>query len=110
MYLTPLCSRYPLHRRLAAKGIEPSRVNTGYTTSDAVSMGKTLLQQVMEASFETLEARLAAYNKHKAEYQLLGREFRFAGGNSKALASQYTYRIDPADNSRRRENTHHAGR
>jgi hypothetical protein len=73
-------------------------------------MGKTLLQQVMEASIETLEEKLAAYKRHKAEYQLLGREFRFAKGNSKELASQYTFRIDPADNQRRRENTHHTGR
>eukprot|EP01083_Nonionella_stella_P174428 604628_1 len=64
----------------------------------------------MEANIETLEERLAEYRKHKAECQLLGREFRFAKGNSKALASQYTYRIDPSDNARRRENTHHTGR
>jgi hypothetical protein len=73
-------------------------------------MGKTLLQDLMEAGIETMQAKLEAYNKHKAECQLLGREFKFAKGNSKALPSQYTFRKDPADNSRRRENTHHAGR
>ena len=96
--------------RLAEKGIQPSQINAGYKTSDAVSMGKTLLQQVMAASIETLEDKLAAYNRHKAEYQLLGREFRFAKGNSKALPSQYNFRIDPSDNQRRRENVHHTGR
>uniref|UniRef100_A0A7S1FMF2 C2H2-type domain-containing protein n=1 Tax=Corethron hystrix TaxID=216773 RepID=A0A7S1FMF2_9STRA len=101
--------QFRLQKRLAEKGIQPSQINAGYKTSDAVSMGKTLLQQVMEASIETLEEKLAAYKRHKAEYQLLGREFRFAKGNSKALPSQYTFRIDPADNQRRRENIHHTG-
>uniref|UniRef100_A0A7S3Q0E7 C2H2-type domain-containing protein n=1 Tax=Chaetoceros debilis TaxID=122233 RepID=A0A7S3Q0E7_9STRA len=101
--------QYRLQKRLAEKGIKPNNINPGYKNSDAVSIGKTLLQQVMEANIETLEERLAEYRKHKAECQLLGREFRFAKGNSKALASQYTYRIDPSDNARRRENTHHTG-
>ena len=96
--------------RLADKGIQPNQINPGYRTSDAVSMGKTLLQQVMEANIETLEAKLEAYKRHKTEHQLLGREFKFAKGNSKALASQYIYRIDPADNARRRANVHHTGR
>ena len=109
MCLTPFHSLSLCHR-LAARGIKPTQVNVGNRTSDAVSIGKTLLQQVMEADIETLEAKLETYNKHKAEYQLLGREFKFAGGNSKALPSQYTFRIDPADNSRRRENIHHTGR
>ena len=103
-----ICFRFC--RRLAEKGIKPNNINPGYKNSDAVSIGKTLLQQVMEANIETLEERLAEYRKHKAECQLLGREFRFAKGNGKALASQYTYRIDPSDNARRRENTHHTGR
>jgi hypothetical protein len=90
---------------LAARGIEPL-----YRESNAVALGKTLLQQVMDANIETLQARLEEYQRHKAEHQLLGREFRFAKGNSKALASQYTFRIDPADNPRARANVHHAGR
>mmetsp|Transcript_15576 Transcript_15576/g.18988 ORF Transcript_15576/g.18988 Transcript_15576/m.18988 type:complete len:537 (-) Transcript_15576:175-1785(-) len=101
--------QHRLQKRLADKGIEPSQVNLGNRTSDAVSMGKTLLQELMESSIETIQAKLEAYNKHKAECQLLGREFAFAKGNSKALPSQYTFKIDPADNSRRRENVHHAG-
>ena len=64
----------------------------------------------MEANIDTLESKLAEYKRHKEEYQLLGRDFRFAKGNSKALASQYTFRIDPSDNKRRRENVHHTGR
>lgn len=100
-----------LQKRLAAKGIEPNLdITTGsYKTTDAVSIGKTLLQQVMAANVETLESRMEAYNRHKEEHRLLGREFRFARGNSKALASQYTFRIDPADNERRRANVHHTG-
>jgi len=101
--------QHRLQKRLAAKGIQPNGTNARYKTPDVVSVGKTLLQQLMEANIETLDAKLAAYNKHKAEYQLLGRDFKFAKGNSKALPSQYTFRIDPADNSRRRENTHHTG-
>eukprot|EP00592_Proboscia_alata_P017082 CAMPEP_0194399250 /NCGR_PEP_ID=MMETSP0174-20130528/126553_1 /TAXON_ID=216777 /ORGANISM="Proboscia alata, Strain PI-D3" /LENGTH=528 /DNA_ID=CAMNT_0039195633 /DNA_START=126 /DNA_END=1712 /DNA_ORIENTATION=- len=101
--------RYRLQKRLAAKGVQPNDINPGCRSSDAVLVGKTLLQQVMEANIETLEAKLAAYNRHKAEYQLLGRDFKFSKGNSKALPSQYTFRIDPANNSRRRENIHHTG-
>ena len=95
---------------MAAKGIQPNQNSPDFSTTDAVAFGKTLLQQVMEASVETLEEKLAAYNRHKAEYQLLKKDFQFAKGNSKALAAQYTFRIDPADNQRRRENIHHTGR
>lgn len=100
-----------LQKRLAAKGIEPNLdITSGnYKTTDAVSMGKTLLQQVMAANIETLESKMEAYKKHKEEHRLLGREFRFARGNSKALASQYTFRIDPSDNQRQRANVHHTG-
>lgn len=73
-------------------------------------MGKTLLQQVMEANVDTLQAKLDAYNKHKHECELLGREFALAKGNSKALPAQYTRKQDTADDTRKRANTHHAGR
>ena len=98
-----------MSKRLAAKGIEPNQIQPGYRSSDAVSIGKTLLQEVMNATVENMQAKLALYKQHKAEHQLLGREFRFAKGNSKALASQYSYRIDPSDNARQRANVHHAG-
>lgn len=96
---------FSFYERLASRGLEPL-----YRESNAVALGKTLLQQVMDANMETLQSRLEEYQRHKAEHQLLGREFRFAKGNSKALASQYTFRIDPADNARARANVHHAGR
>jgi hypothetical protein len=95
--------------RLAAKGIEPNQIQPGYRSSDAVSVGKTLLQELMNASVENMQTKLALYKQHKTEHQLLGREFRFAKGNSKALASQYSFRIDPSDNSRQRANVHHTG-
>ena len=98
-----------MSKRLAAKGIEPNQIQPGYRSSDAVSIGKTLLQEVMDATVENMQAKLALYKQHKAEHQLLGREFRFAKGNSKALASQYSYRIDPSDNARQRANVHHTG-
>jgi len=101
--------QHRLQKRLADRGIQPSQIQPGCRSADAISMGKTLLQEVMEASTETMKAKLALYKQHKAEHQLLGREFKFAKGNSKALASQYSYRIDPSDNSRTRANVHHAG-
>jgi hypothetical protein len=99
--------------RLAERGVESSHVNPAYRTKiddSVVSIGKTLLQQVMEANMETLQEKLEAYHRHKAECQLLGREFQFAKGNSKALPAQYSFRIDPSDNTRQRANVHHAGR
>ena len=94
-------------RRLAERGIEPTRIES--YASDAVSVGKTLLQQLMEANTDTLEARLEAYNRHKRECNLLTTEFAIAKGNSKALPSQYVRKVDAADNARTRANVHHAG-
>ena len=94
-------------RRLAERGIEPTRIES--YASDAVTVGKTLLQQVMEAKTDTLEARLEAYNRHKRECNLLTTEFAIAKGNSKALPSQYVRKVDAADNARTRANVHHAG-
>jgi hypothetical protein len=54
-------------------------------------------------------AKLAAYNKHKKECQLLNKEFANAKGNSKALPAQYSYRQDAADDTKHRANVHHAG-
>jgi hypothetical protein len=108
LFLTPSASLY--HDRLAAKGIEPTRHIGSYAASEAVSIGKTLLQQLMEANKDTLEAKLEAYNKHKTECQLLNRGFAMAKGNSKALAGQYVYRPGAADDTRKRANVHHAGR
>lgn len=68
-----------------------------------------MLQQVMEAKTDTLEARLEAYNRHKRECNLLTTEFAIAKGNSKALPSQYVRKVDAADNARTRANVHHAG-
>jgi len=101
--------QHRLQKKLAAKGIEPNQIQPGYKCSDAVTIGKTLLQEVMAANVEDMQAKLALYKEHKREHQLLGREFKFAKGNSKALASQYSYRIDPSDNARARANVHHTG-
>jgi len=101
--------QHRLQKKLAAKGIEPNQIQPGYKCSDAVTIGKTLLQEVMAANVEDMQAKLALYKEHKREHQLLGREFKFAKGNSKALASQYSYRIDPSDNARTRANVHHTG-
>jgi hypothetical protein len=108
----PVCFTSLHHDRLAAKGIEPTTrpISGPYGASDAVSIGKTLLQQLMEANKDTLEAKLEAYNKHKAECQLLNKGFAFAKGNSKALPGQYCYRPSAADDTRKRANVHHAGR
>jgi hypothetical protein len=39
----------------------------------------------------------------------MSRQFALSKGNSKALPSQYVFKQDIADNSRRRANVHHAG-
>lgn len=103
--------RHKLQSKLAEKGIEPkvSELTEICNGLDPVALGRTLLQQVMAARMDNLQARLNAYNTYKKEQQLMVKEFTFANGNSKALASQYTYRLDPADNPRRRANVHHAG-
>eukprot|EP00591_Stephanopyxis_turris_P007759 CAMPEP_0195520804 /NCGR_PEP_ID=MMETSP0794_2-20130614/17550_1 /TAXON_ID=515487 /ORGANISM="Stephanopyxis turris, Strain CCMP 815" /LENGTH=524 /DNA_ID=CAMNT_0040650227 /DNA_START=66 /DNA_END=1637 /DNA_ORIENTATION=+ len=102
---------YRLSKKLAAKGIEPraTTVSESYEPSDAVAVGHTLLQQVMEANVETLQTKLDAYNKHKKQCELLGREFAFKKGNSKALPAQYIRKVDAADDARKRANVHHAG-
>jgi len=102
-----LSVHHRLRKRLAAKGLAPSHQ---IEPADAVAMGKTLLQQVMEANMDTLQQRLEAYNAHKAECRLLNRANAFAGGNSKALAGQYTFRQDAADDTKARANVHHTGR
>lgn len=103
--------RHKLQSKLAEKGIEPkvSELTEICNGLDPVALGRSLLQQVMAARMDNLQARLNAYNTYKKEQQLMVKEFTFANGNSKALASQYTYRLDPADNLRRRANVHHAG-
>ena len=103
--------RHRLQSKLAARGIEPnvSELTELCNGLDPIALGRTLLQQVMAARMDNLQARLDAYNAYKKENQLMVREFAFANGNSKALPSQYTYRLDPADNARRRANVHHAG-
>lgn len=103
--------RHKLQSKLAEKGIEPkvSVLTEICNGLDPVALGRTLLQQVMAARMDNLQARLNAYNTYKKEQQLMVKEFTFANGNCKALASQYTYRLDPADNPRIRANVHHAG-
>ena len=106
--------QHRLRKNLAAKGIEPSaRENGGngslYDPLIAITMGKTLLQEVMEANLDTMAQKLAAYNRHKENCHLICQQHALAKGNSKAIPSQYVFRQDAADNSRRRANVHHAG-
>ena len=104
--------QHRLRKNLAAKGIEPKTTSSSslsYDPLDAITMGKTLLQQVLEASVDELQHKLDVYNKHKAECALLGRQFALSKGNSKAIPSQYIFKKDAADNRRQRANVHHAG-
>eukprot|EP00531_Pseudo-nitzschia_arenysensis_P002206 CAMPEP_0116139922 /NCGR_PEP_ID=MMETSP0329-20121206/13565_1 /TAXON_ID=697910 /ORGANISM="Pseudo-nitzschia arenysensis, Strain B593" /LENGTH=548 /DNA_ID=CAMNT_0003634987 /DNA_START=146 /DNA_END=1792 /DNA_ORIENTATION=- len=103
--------QHRLRKNLAAKGIEPSARNApdGYDSFEAITMGKTLLQEVLEANIDTLQQKLDAYNKHKQHCQLMCKQYALAKGNSKAIPSQYIFKQDAADNSRRRANVHHAG-
>mmetsp|Transcript_3636 Transcript_3636/g.7938 ORF Transcript_3636/g.7938 Transcript_3636/m.7938 type:complete len:593 (+) Transcript_3636:85-1863(+) len=106
--------QHRLRKNLAARGIEPragasSSSNGGYDPFEAITVGKTLLRQVLEANIDTLQQKLDAYNKHKEHCQLMSKQFALAGGNSKALPAQYVRKQDAADNARRRANVHHAG-
>jgi hypothetical protein len=101
--------QHRLRKNLAAKGIEPSPRNAPYDPFEAITVGKTLLQQVLEAKVDTLQQKLDAYNRHKQHCQLMSKQFALGKGNSKALPSQYVFKEDAADNSRRRANIHHAG-
>jgi hypothetical protein len=104
--------QHRLRKNLAAKGIEPKTTSSSslsYDPLDAITMGKTLLQQVLESNVDELQHKLDIYNKHKAECALLGRQFALSKGNSKAIPSQYIFKKDAADNSRQRANVHHAG-
>jgi hypothetical protein len=106
--------QYRLRKRLAAKGIERNTANNTESPQqsnalDAIAMGQTLLQQLMEANIDTLQAKLDAYRQHKVQCQLLTREFVRAKGNSKALPAQYVRKQDAADNAAKRAIVHHAG-
>ena len=101
-----------LQSKLIAKGITPSSVanaNEGEDSDASISMGKTLMQQVLEAGVNEIESRLAELRAHEREHRLLNKEMNKAKGNSKAMAGQYVRKQDVADNSRKRENIHHAG-
>ena len=98
--------QHRLQKRLAERGIVSSH---GTGPSDAVAIGRTLLQEVLDANIETLQTKLEAYNRHKKDCQLLGREFARMRGNSKALSAQFVFKQDAADNARSRANVHHAG-
>jgi len=102
--------QYRLRKNLADKGIEStSRAAESYDPLDAITLGKTLLQQVMEANIDTLQQKLDTYKKHKEQCELMTRQFALAKGNSKALPAQYIRKKDAADNARTRANVHHAG-
>jgi hypothetical protein len=81
-----------LHTRsaqLTLPSFLPSRsLRSRRYATDSANLGKTLLQQVMEASRATLAGKLEAYRRHGEEHRLLARGFAVARGNSKAIASQ----------------------
>ena len=56
---------------MPGKHVEPSARNAPYDPFEAITMGKTLLQQVLEANVDTLQQKLEAYNKHKQDCQLM---------------------------------------
>lgn len=105
--------QHRLRKNLAAKGIAPKTASatsrSAHDPLDAITMGKTLLQEVLQANIDTLQQKLDAYKKHKDHCQLMAKEFAFRKGNSKALPAQYVRKKDAADNARRRANVHHAG-
>jgi len=103
--------QHRLRKNLAAKGIAPKTATPDavHDPLDAITMGKTLLQEVLQANIDTLQQKLDAYKKHKDHCQLMAKEFAFRKGNSKALPAQYVRKKDAADNARRRANVHHAG-
>ena len=58
---------------------------------------------------DSVAAERARLREEKKKNQILLKNMMSAKGNSKAIASQYSYRIDPADDPTRRAVVHHTG-
>ena len=58
---------------------------------------------------DSVAAERARLREERKKNQLLLKNMMSAKGNSKAIASQYSYRIDPADDPTRRAIVHHTG-
>ena len=58
---------------------------------------------------DSVAAERARLREEKKKNQILLKNMMSAKGNSKAIASQYSYRIDPADDPTRRAIVHHTG-
>ena len=58
---------------------------------------------------DSVAAERARLREERKKNQLLLKNMMSAKGNSKAIASQYSYRIDPADDPTRRAVVHHTG-
>ena len=96
-----------LLRKLAEKQLTPS--DTSSPQTDPTEIGKTLLQQVMEADVKDMADALAKYKNHVEECRLRNLSVHAMLGTSKALPAQYAHKVDAADDARKRENRHHAG-
>jgi len=106
-------SKQNIHKRLqsklVARGITPSWIIPGSADEDGDSIGKTLMQQILEAGMNEIESRLSELRAHERERRLMAKEMSKAKGTSKALPGQYVRKQEVADDTRKRANIHHAG-
>ena len=97
-----------LQQKLVSKGVTPAS-RSSEADDDPESVGKTLMQKVLEAEVSELSTRLEQLRAHEREQRLMNKEMKRAKGNAKALAGQYVRKQDVADDTRKRANVHHAG-
>ncbi|KAJ1618018.1 hypothetical protein T492DRAFT_1095686 [Pavlovales sp. CCMP2436] len=100
-------ARNRLRARLAQRGVTTTVLME--QEEETPDMGKTLMQQVLEARTDEIEAKMAALRLQREQWKMQNRDFQQAKGNSKANAAQFSYKEDAADNARARANVHHQG-
>lgn len=102
-------ARARMRAKLESRGVDCVRDELDEPGDEVENLGKTLMQQVLEANTEVLEKRLARLKEHKEAQKVANKAADFHGGTSKANSSTYVYKPDAADNPRARANVHHAG-
>ncbi|KAG8464964.1 hypothetical protein KFE25_012327 [Diacronema lutheri] len=100
-------ARSRLRAKLESRGVELVREDDDL--DEVEDLGKTLMQQVLEANTEVLEKRLAKLKEHKETNKVANKAMDFNKNTSKANPSTYVFKPSAADNPRARANVHHAG-
>lgn len=99
-------ARARMRAKLEARGVDCVRDDE--PGDEMENLGKTLMQQVLEANTEVLEKRLAKLKEHKETQKIVNKAMDFDKGTSKANPSNYVFKPNAADNPRARANVHHA--